>query len=271
MLSLLDLPVEIRRQIYDHLFCLKPSPIMLGRQDIQAKLWLLEHGEPTEPTFHTALFRVSKGISRDALRFAYSVNPFKIGKDIESFNKLGSIASGSITSIRLYRNSWAGGPDVRDLWQNINQKCTNLETLVIEAPPHVLLGAVPFVRHFMTASSTCPSTPTMILDMNVLARHFSFDDPEYEYRLFLADLRWHGDGHVSRWNQSLTFVMRLPHHVKEIRFVMDVGAGAFRAFQQILIERPEITFRQTLDVAHLHSNGNKTGGCHSCFIWDAAG
>jgi hypothetical protein len=273
MPSLLDLPVEVRHQIYRYLFCIKWEPVLLGRQDPEKKLWLTEADEllELEPTFHAALFRVNETISYDALRFAYSSNAFRIGKDVKTFSKLGPIALGSIKSIRLYRNCWAIGSEVQDLWVNINQRCPNLEMVILEASPYVLLGAVPYVRHFIAATARSSSTPKMVLDMNILARHFSFDDPESEYHLLLNQLRWNGDGHVSRWDQSLTYVMRLPRHVQEIRFVMDVGAGAFRAFQQILQEYPDIKFRQASDIPRLQGNDNKSGGRRSCFVWETTG
>ena len=267
--GLLDLPPEVRHQIYRQLFCHKPSPITLGFQDYFTKWASFSlSDEPQEPTFYTALFRVNKAISRDALEFAYSYNSFRFDKDIETFSKLGAIALASIRILRVYKNAWLNGLSAAVFWRTLNQLSPGLELLVVEAPSHVLLRALPYMKDFMASIPSGSSKPRLIIDLTVLDRHFSFDFPDREYQSALQDLREHTEDSGERsTRQQYTYVMRLPRHVREIRFILDVGPGAFRAFQETLEAASDLYFVENDDIAPLAGDGIEGRGQRHCFAW----
>ncbi len=272
-LGLLDVPPEVRHEIYRQLFCNKPSPITLGFQDYLTK-WasfsLLD--EPQEPIFHAALFRVNKAISRDALEFAYSSNTFRLDKDIETFTKLGTIALASIRTLRVYKNAWLNGSYATAFWKTLNEACPRLELLVVEAPSHVLLRAIPYLKDFMASSPPGPTTLRLILNLTILDRHFSFDFPDREYQSALQDLRDDAEHEEERSARpQYAYVMRLPRHVKEIRFVLDVGPGAFRALDECLKGTTDLCFIKNNDIAPLAGDGIEGRGKRHCFIWRGNG
>ena len=267
--SLLELPVEVRYQIYSYLFCHKPSPITLGIQDFFSK-WALSSpfDEPQEPTFYTALFRVNKAVSRDAVRFAYSSNSFRFDKDIETFCRLGPIALASIKTLRVYKNAWLSSGYATGLWETLNRSCSGLELLVAEAASHVLQGAIPYLKDYMASIPAGCTKPRLILDLTVLERHFSFDFPDREYQSALQEL--HDNVEDRKWQQfnlQSTYVMRLPRQVKEIQFVVAIGPGAYRALHETLKEHPDLGFVESEDVASVAGDGMEGRGKRQCFIW----
>ena len=267
--GLLDLPLEVRHQIYRHLFCHKPSPITLGFQDYFTKWASFSlSDEPQEPTFYTALFRLNKAISHDTLEFAYSSNSFKFDKDIETFSKLGAVALASIRTLRVYKNAWLNGSCATVFWNTLNESCPRLELLVVEAPSHVLLRAIPYMKDFMASIPSSPSRPRLILDLTVLDRHFSFDFPDREYESALQDLEENTQSSEERSTLlQYIYVMRLPRHVKEIRFVLAVGPGAYRALDETLEAATDICFVKGDDIAPLAGDGIEGRGKRQCFRW----
>ena len=270
-LGLLDLPPEVRHQIYQHLFCHKPSPITLGCQDFFAKwaAWSLPPiEEPSEPTFHTAIFRVSKVVSRDALQYAYSANSFRFDKDIETFCKLGAIALASIKYLRIYKNAWLKSSYATAFWKTLNQSCSSLELLVVEAASHVLLSAIPYLKDFVASIAQDQARPKLILDLNVWDRHFSFDFPDREYQSALEDLHQNvGDADRKAHLMPYTYVMRMPRHVKEIRFVLDIGPGAWRALSETMEEAADIRFVRDDEIPTIGGDLFEGRGKRHCFIW----
>ncbi|KAJ9611986.1 hypothetical protein H2200_003581 [Cladophialophora chaetospira] len=266
--GLLDLPPEVRYQIYRQLFCHKPSPITLGFQDYFTKWASFSlSDEPQEPTFYTSLFRVNKAISRDTLEFAYSSNSFRFDKDIETFSKLSPIALASIKILRVYKNAWLNGSYATLFWKTLNESCPRLELLVVEAPSHVLLRAIPYMKDFMASMPRGPSRPRLILDLTVLDRHFSFDFPDREYQSALQDLHEDvADGGERSTRQQYEYVMRLPRHVREIRFILDVGPGAFRALEETLKASTNLCFVED-DIAPLAGDCIEGRGKRHCFAW----
>jgi hypothetical protein len=234
--GLLLLPPEVRHQIYRYLFCHRPSPITLGFHDFFSK-WasFSPFDESQEPTFYTALFRVSKAISHDTLEFAYSANSFRFDKDIETFCRLGATALASIKTLRVYKNAWLNSSYATAFWQTMSDSCSGLELLTVEAASHVCLTALPYLKDFMASIDTRRAKPKVILDLTVLDRHFSFDFPDREYTSTLKELTENMQGRAERSSQpQYLYVMRLPKHVHEIRFVMDIGPGAYRALDEVL-------------------------------------
>ncbi|KIW96703.1 uncharacterized protein Z519_02094 [Cladophialophora bantiana CBS 173.52] len=275
-LGLLDLPVEVRHQIYAHLFCHKPSPITLGYQDFFTK-WAIwspsdEKGMPHEPTFYTELFRVNKAISRDTLEFAYGANSFRFDKDIQTFCNLGSIALASIKTLRVYKNAWLNSSYATIFWRTLHQRCPSLHLLIIEAASHVLLAAIPYLKDFMASVPRGQPKPKLVLDLNVWDRHFSFDFPDREYQTALQDLRQNLlDDDWKEFLNPYIYVMRMPRHAKEIHFVLDLGPGAFRALEEVLRQPTELCFVETNP--GLSSSGDHLAGRgkRRCFIWKETG
>lgn len=274
--GLMDLPPEVRHEIYKHLFCHKPSPITLSHQDFYAK-WahfspFLEPQQQEQPTFYTALFRVNKAISRDALQFAYSANSFKFDKDIETFCKLGSIALASIKCLRVYRDAWLDSSYATAFWETVNRSCSSLELLIVEAASHVLLSAIPYMKDFMASIPPGQPKPSLILDLIVLDRHFSFDFPDHDYRSAIQDLQEStkgrgngGDGESVSLHYK--YAMRLPKHTKDIRFLLDIGAGAFRALDETLSRSADLCFVQADDIPHVGGHDIDGRGKRHCFVW----
>ncbi|KIW71506.1 hypothetical protein PV04_03663, partial [Phialophora macrospora] len=268
-LGLLDLPPEVRHEIYRQLFCHKPSPITLGIQDFFTR-WasFSPFDESQEPTFYTALFRVNKAISRDALQYAYSSNSFRFDKDIETFSTLGPIALASIKTLRVYKNAWLNSSYATAFWRTINQSCSGLECLTVEAASHVLLSAIPYLKDFMASIPARQAKPRLILDLAVFDRHFSFDFPDREYQSARQDLQENmGDRKGDSPPTHYTYVMRLPRHVKEIRFVLDTGPGAFLALDETLGEAADLFFVKSDDIAPVARDVFGGRGKYHCFVW----
>jgi hypothetical protein len=267
--GLLDLPPEVRHEIYRHLFCHTPSPITLGVQDFFSK-WtsFSPFDELREPVFYTALFRANKPISRDALQFAYSSNSFRFDKDIETFCKLGSVALAAIKTLRVYKNAWLNSSYATAFWDTLRRSCTSLELLIVEAASHVLLGAIPYLKDYMASVPAGQARPRLILDLTVLDRHFSFDFPDRDHQSALQEL--HENMGQSKHNSAVlqrTYVMRLPTHPKEVRFVVDIGPGAYRALTNTLEEFPDLGFVRAEDIVDVSGDGIGGRGKRHCFIW----
>ena len=158
-LGLLDLPLEVRQQIYRHLFCHTPSPITLGCERFFGWASFSPFDEAPEPTFYTALFRTNKALSRDALHFAYSANSFRFVMDIDTFSKLGLTALASIRSLRVYKNAWLNSSYTTTFWKTLGHSCLSLEILVVEVAAHVVLGAIPYLKDYMMSISATQPKP----------------------------------------------------------------------------------------------------------------
>lgn len=244
--DLLDLPPEVRHQIYRHLFCHQPSPITLAREDA-LKQWAAfspdAEPEVREPTFHTAIFRVNKAISRDALRYAYSANRFQLLSDLDTFCNLGATALASIKTLSVFNRCWSGSPPARAIWDTLSGSCPGLEFLIVRPASHVLFGAIPYLRDFIAAIPPDRARPTLVLELNVWERHFSFDFPDRDYRNAQNDLKHGppadectGSSSSPSLSSSYTNIMRMPSHVKKISFVLDVSPAAMQALDDFLAE-----------------------------------
>ena len=61
--------------------------------------------------------------------------------------------------------------------------------------------------------------------------------------------------------------MRLPRQVKEIRFVVDIGAGAYRALHETLQQSTDLGFVKTQDIASMTSDGMESRGKRHLYLW----
>jgi hypothetical protein len=218
---------------------------------------------------------VNKAISQDALQFAYASNSFRFDKDIETFCKLGTIALASIRSLRVYKNAWLNSSYATAFWETLDQSCSSLELLIVEAASHVLLGAIPYLRDYMASIPTSQSRPRLILDVTVMDRHFSFDLPGRDYQSALQELRENmGELEEGERNPSALqykCVMRLPTHVKDIRLVVDIGPGAYGALSETLDDFTGLGFVRSEDIASVTDNGIEGRGKRHCYIWQGDG
>ncbi|KIX93753.1 uncharacterized protein Z520_10659 [Fonsecaea multimorphosa CBS 102226] len=277
-LGLLDLPIEVRHQIYGHLFCHKPVPIVLGfRSDFFAKWETWSPCEdsdapPHEPTFHTALFRVNKPISRDAIEFAYSSSSFCFDKDLQTFCNLSPIALASIKTLWIFRTAWLNSSDATSFWCTLDQRCPSLDLLVVEVASHILLPAIPYLKDFMASIPPGQAKPNLILDLHVWDRHFSFDFPDRDYQRALQDLQSNlVESDRKEFLNPYIYVMRMPRRAKEIHFDLDLGPGEFRALVEVLRQPTALCFVEA-DQPSSNSGGHVTGrGKHLCFTWKESG
>ncbi|KAK5458071.1 hypothetical protein LTS15_004150 [Exophiala xenobiotica] len=270
-ISLLDLPPEVRHQIYKHLFCNRAWPIPLGSGTL-APLQLQEKNDLLEPIFHTALFRVSKAISTDALRFAYGANSFQLPADLTSFCQLGLTALASIRTLTVYNNCWLVGRESSTAWEILNYKCSALELLVVQPSTHLLWQAIPRLKEYVASFDNAhdlSSRPKLVFDLYIFDRHFSFDLPEREYRRALQELKGVPGSNSTRQGFMPVdqMVSLLPKHVKRIDFVLDVSAGGIRALEEVLQESSDLP----LVKVKLPSpdNSYRLGSrARLCYVWD---
>lgn len=235
-----ELPPEIRHQVYTHLFCHKLSPIPLGPGLLEPRfgtsgIW--QHGDASDeqPTFHTAIFRVNKAISQDALRFAYSANAFQLTADLSSFLRLSPTALASIKELTVFNNCWIEGSASTKIWDILNQKCSSLELLVVQPSSHLLWQALPHLKEYVASFPHARPKPRLVIDVYVWDRHFSFDPPEQEYQRALQELNGvTGSDGTHGFMSPREMAMRLPKHVRQIDFVLDVSAGGVRALTEFL-------------------------------------
>lgn len=274
-LDLLDLPPEVRHQIYNYLFCHKPSPIALGHEVASSKweAWAV-NDEPSDPTFYTGLFRVNKAISHDALQFAYSTNSFRLNADLETFTKLGPTSLASIKALSVFNNVWSSSAYARRVWETLGERCSGLELLIVQPASHVLFRAIPYVKEFVASIPPGQERPELVLDLNVWDRHFSFDLPDREYRRSLEELKGADTSVDDEWNEFMSphrMIMRMPKHVKQIQFVLDVSLGAVQALDEVLKESTGLKFVRTKDPPT--SGGHHLGGRRTrhCYVWTESG
>lgn len=235
-LSLYDLPIEVRHEIYKHLFCHELSPLSLASVRNATMLSVGPADEDASPpTFYTSIFRVNKAISRDALQFAYSANSFTLTGDMTRFCLLGDIALTSMKSVRLYNNGFRPREDARQMWHTLNHRCPNLELLVLEPSGHILVQAIPYLKDFLQTRAQDEFRPDVLVDLYVLDRHFSFDFPDRDYRQALQSLKRRvGPDAWDGFLKPKQVIMNLPKHVKQIHLIADVSPGVVRALDEVL-------------------------------------
>lgn len=253
-LGLYDLPVEVRHQIYKHLFCHKPSPVEFAANH-QATLenWPTDacsSAPKPPPTFYTSIFRVNKTISRDALQFAYSANSFLItnAMDMDRFCSLGAIALASMKSICMFSIAFESTDYARETWRVLNQRCTNLEVLMIEPSSFLAFATIPYLKDFIDTCSEQSSHPEVLLDLYVLDRHFAFESPAHEYRQAMQVLGKQLGPNAKSWKGFLRpqrVITHIPKHVKQIYLAADVSAQAVLAFEEVLDDEPTLRFERT--------------------------
>ncbi|KIW10219.1 hypothetical protein PV08_11180 [Exophiala spinifera] len=241
-IGLLDLPLEVRHQVYKHLFCHRALPIPLGPGSL-APLQLQDKEDLAEPIFQTSIFRVNKALGTDALRFAYSANSFQLPADLSVFCRLGAVALASIWVLTVHNNCCLDGEESTRVWDIINHKCSGLELLIVQPSTHLLWQAIPHLKEYVASFGTDTSSrPRLVFDLYVFDRHFSFDTPEREYRRALQELkgtvvtdyRWGGPVNVRE------IVSFLPKHVKQINFVLDVNTGGVCALDEVLQDSADL-------------------------------
>lgn len=268
----LDLPPEVRHEIYRHLFFNRPCPISLGSEQLNACLGALHaNDEATQPTFHTEIFRVNKAISHDALRFAYSANSFRLTADLGSFCGLGDAALASIRTLAVFNNCWHVGRHSNIVWETLDQKCLGLELLIVQPTSHLLLQAIPYLKDFVASVPPGQSRPRLVLYLYVLDRHFSFDLPDQDYRRVLQQLKGEfGDGGRDGFMSPREMVMRMPKHVDQIDFVLDVSAGGVQALTEFLGDSSALHLVKMSEPPACSSYrvGSRT---RHCYIWDENG
>ncbi|KAJ9632814.1 uncharacterized protein PV06_02784 [Exophiala oligosperma] len=267
-IGLLDLPLEVRHQIYKHLFCHRAWPIPLGPGSL-APLQLQDKNDLAEPIFQTAIFRVNRAVGTDALRFAYSANNFQLPADLTTFCHLGDIALASIRTLTVHNNCWLVGEGSRRVWDIINHKCADLELLIVQPSTHLLWQAIPHLKEYVASfGNDTLSRPKLVLDLYVFDRHFSFDLPEREYHRALQELKGIVDSDYA-WRGFVPvreIVSFLPKHVKRIDFVLDVSAGGVRALDEVLRDSSDLPLVKTA----LPSPGRDYRYGHRaqlCYIW----
>ncbi|KIX10331.1 uncharacterized protein Z518_01413 [Rhinocladiella mackenziei CBS 650.93] len=269
-LGLLDLPPEVRHKIYRYLFCHKPLPITLGSGDRIPQInetWL--DVDETEPTFYTEIFRVNKAISCDALQFAYSANSFRLFTDLHSFCRLGATALASIRTLAIFNNCWKPGGHISVIWDTFNQRCPSLEYLIVQPSSHILLQAIPHLKDFFASIPQNEPRPRLVLDIHVWDRHFSFDIPDREHKKALEEL--HGTWGAAGWRgfaDPEEIVMRMPRHVKQIDFVLEMGPGAVQALNEFLHESPNVFFVETDEQLSYSGHQREGRRAHHCYYWE---
>ncbi|KAI1626906.1 hypothetical protein EDD37DRAFT_237602 [Exophiala viscosa] len=264
-----DLPPEIRHQIYTHLFCHKPSPIPLGPGILEPRFGLpgKDDARDEQPTFYTALFRVNRRISRDALRFAYSVNSFQLTADLSCFFRLSQTALASIKTLTVFNNCWIEGRPSTKVWDILNQKCSSLETLAVQPSSHLLWQALPHLKEYAASLEQGRPRPRLVVDVYVWERHFSFDTAEHEYQRALQELNGAtGAGGTRGFVSPVEMAMRLPRHVKQIDFVLDVNAGGVQALTEFLQISPDLPLVKVVEP--LPCKNYRVGSrIRHCYVW----
>ncbi|KIW10051.1 hypothetical protein PV08_11674 [Exophiala spinifera] len=264
----LDLPTEVRHKVYKDLFCHRALPIPLGSGSL-APLQLQHKIDLDEPVFHTALFRVNKDISTDAIRFAYSVNSFQLPSDLTSFCRLGSTALASIRSLTVYNNCWLAGRESQAVWDIINHRCSSLELLVVQPSTHLLWQAIPQLKKYVAEFDWAKaSRPRLVFHLYVFDRHFSFDLPEREYQRALQELKG-AEGDHDGWYGFLKpgeMVSLLPRHVKQINCVLDVSAGGIHALDEVIRDSSDLPLiKMTLPAStKTFRHGSRD---QLCYVW----
>jgi len=269
-LGILDLPPEVRHEIYKHLFCHKRLPISLG-----AELILPSHAPPfmrddelAEPTFYTEIFRLNKAISRDALQFAYGANTFRLVGDVTPFCSLGSTALASIKTLTIFNNSWLSGTKSGAVWNTLCTRCTGLELLIVRPSSHLLLGAIPYLKDFVASIPGGQNPPRIQLSLNLLDRHFSFDFPDREYRRALQELNCKFGDEERKGLNPREAVMRMPKHVKQIDLVLDVSPDVVQALDEFLLSSPQHRLVKAKEPPECvdHQRVGRRTGC--LYIWE---
>ncbi|KAL6245186.1 hypothetical protein RBB50_007961 [Rhinocladiella similis] len=267
-IGLLDLPLEVRRQIYKDLFCHRAWPIPLGPGTL-APLQLQDKDDLAEPIFQTAVFRVNKAIGTDALRFAYSANNFQLPADLSVFCHLGAIALASIRTLTVHNNCWLVGEETRRVWDIINHKCSRLELLIVQPSTHLLWQVIPHLKEYVASfGKDTLFRPKLAFDLYVFDRHFSFDLPEREYRRALQELKGAVDSDYG-WRGFVSvreIVSFLPKHVNQIDFVLDVSAGGIRALDEALRDSADLPLVKMAQPSP--GKGYRYGAqAQLCYIW----
>ncbi|KAL6245321.1 hypothetical protein RBB50_008096 [Rhinocladiella similis] len=264
----LDLPTEVRHQVYKYLFCHRALPIPLGSGSL-APLQLQDKIDLDEPVFHTALFRVNKDISADAIRFAYSANSFQLPSELASFCRLSSTALASIRSLTVYNNCWLVGREFQAVWDIINHRCSSLTLLVIQPSTHLLWQAIPQLKKYVAEfDGDKASRPKIVFHLYVFDRHFSLDLPEREYQRALQELKGAEGGHDGWYGflRPREMIALLPRHVKQINCVLDVSAGGIRALDEAIRDSADLPL-----VKMSLPTPTKTfrHGCRAqlCYVW----
>ncbi|KIV85450.1 hypothetical protein PV11_01144 [Exophiala sideris] len=263
------LPPEIRHQIYTHLFCHKPAPIPLGPGILEPRFGLpgKDDARDKQPTFYTAIFRVNKSISRDALRFAYSANSFQLTADLSCFFGLSQTALASIKSLTVFNNCWIEGRPSTKVWDILNQKCSSLETLAVQPSSHLLWQALPHLKEYVHSFPQGQPKPRLIIDVYVWDRHFSFDTAEHEYQRALQELNGGtGADGTQGFMRPGEIAIRLPKQVKQIDFVLDVNAGGVRALTEFLQSSSDLPLVKTTEL--LPCKNYRVGSrIRHCYVW----
>lgn len=271
--SIHDLPIEVRHEIYKHLFCHEPSPLSFASKKHATLSIGPTDEDPSLPTFYTSIFRVNKAISRDALQFAYSANSFLLTSDMTRFCSLGDVALASMKSVRIFNNGFRPSDDSRQMWHILNHRCPNLELLVLEPSGYILVQAIPYLKDFLETRVNEGSRPDVLLDLYVLDRHFSFDFPEHDYRHSLKALTkrlgpdaWEG------FLKPKQVIMNMPKHVNQIHLIADVSSGLVRALDEILEDDSTLGFVRANESLFPTTANQRVGRqTRVCYFWKSTG
>ena len=271
-LTLSDLPVEVRHEIYKHLFCHEPGPLSLASARNETTLLVgPADEEPSPPTFYTSIFLVNKALSRDALQFAYSANSFTLTGDMTRFCSLGNIALNSMKSVRLYNNAFRPRDDARQMWHTLSHRCPNLELLVLEPSGHILVQAIPYLKDFLQTTAQDESQPDVLVDLYVLDRHFSFDLPDRDYRQALQALKKRvGPDSWDGFMKPKQVIMNLPKHVKQVHLIADVSPGVVRALDEVLEDDSKLRLVRMCE-SRFPATANQRVGRKTrfCYSWNS--
>ncbi|KEF61911.1 uncharacterized protein A1O9_03483 [Exophiala aquamarina CBS 119918] len=271
-LSLIDLPIEVRHEIYKHLFCHEPSPLSFASVRNATTLAVGSVDEDvTPPIFYTSIFRVNKAISRDALQFAYSANSFTLTSDMTRFCSLGDIALTSMKSVRLYNNGFRPREDSRQMWHTLSHRCPNLEQLVLEPSGYILVQVIPYLKDFLRTGPEEESRPEVLVDLYLLDRHFSFDFPDRDYRQALQALKkrvapdaWDG------FLKPKQVIMNLPKHVKQVHLIADVSPGVVRALDEVLKDDSTLRLVRMTETLFPTAGSQRVGRqTRFCYFWNS--
>lgn len=276
LLGLYDLPVEVRHQIYKHLFCHEPSPISFAPKQhaMLAMSPTVEDSSPSPPIFYTSIFRVNKAISRDALQFAYSANSFLLSNhmDVTRLCSLGETALASMKSVCVFNIGFVAAELPRRMWYILKTRCPNLELLVLNPSGFILAQVIPYLKDFLCRKAVQTSRPEVLLDLYILDRHFSFDLPDRDYRQALKTLTSRpGPDAREEILQPKQVVLNMPKQVKHIHLVADVSPGLVRALDETLENDPTLRFvRTSPSLFPANATRQHVGRQRVCYLWNSA-
>ena len=230
--SILDLPVEVRNQIYSYLFH-HNEPITL-----QHPYWNGLSIFKADPVFYTSLFRTCKAISNDSIAYAYGKGCFKVRGPSLAFCNLGSKALGFIKDLTICHARWEEEtPAETKVWQVMRNHCTGLGRLELELHADLILMSFRYIDLFYAALPPQQHRPCIMLDLYVWQPHYTFGERSGEaFKRSLAQLSGTHEASQStpRFMDPVSRILSLPASPKLIVMVADVTHASIQAIDVFL-------------------------------------